>query len=56
MSALRVILFVVGALALHVLVLLFGGIFFLGHEPEQASKRDVEIVTESVEPFGTETT
>jgi protein TonB len=48
-SALRVILFVVGALALHVLVLLFGGIFFLGHEPEQASKRDVEIVTESVE-------
>ncbi|NBX25157.1 MAG: energy transducer TonB [Planctomycetes bacterium] len=41
------LLFIVAAVVLHGLVLLFGGLLF-NHEPETASKRDVEIATESV--------
>ena len=48
-NAALVILFVVAAAVVHLAVLLFGGILFLGHSPEEPSKRDVEIVTESVE-------
>lgn len=49
MRAWKAILCIVAAVLAHVAVLLFGGIFFLGHGEEAASKRDVEIVTESVE-------
>lgn len=49
MSSLKVILCVVAALVVHAALLLFGGILFLGHDEQQASKRDVEIVTESVD-------
>jgi protein TonB len=45
---LKVILVIFAALVVHVLVGLFGGYLF-SHEEQQASKRDVEIVTESVE-------
>jgi len=49
LSTWKVILCVAGAVLAHVAILLFGGILFLGHGEEQASKRDVEIVTESVD-------
>jgi hypothetical protein len=45
---LKAILVIFAALVVHVLVGLFGGYLF-SHEEQQASKRDVEIVTESVE-------
>lgn len=48
MSWARVVLCVVGALLVHAAVLLFGGIFFM-HDEAQASKRDVELVSEDVE-------
>lgn len=41
------LLFIVAAVVLHALVLLFGGLLF-NHEPEEASKRDVEIAAEPV--------
>jgi protein TonB len=48
-SVAKAILFFVCAAVVHAAVLLFGGILFLGHGEAQASKRDVEVVTESVE-------
>ena len=47
MSKAAVILAVVGAVLVHGIVLLFGGIIFLGEETH-ASKRDVELVAEDV--------
>lgn len=47
MDFLKVILVIFAALVVHVLVGLFGGYLF-SHEEQQASKRDVEIVTEEV--------
>ena len=49
MRFVKAAIFVVGALVVHAAILLFGGIFFLGHGEAQASKRDVEVLTESVE-------
>jgi protein TonB len=48
MSKAAVILAVVGAIVVHGIVLLFGGIIFLGEETH-ASKRDVELVSEEVQ-------
>lgn len=48
MSKAAVILAVVGAIVVHGMVLLFGGIIFLGEETH-ASKRDVELVSEEVQ-------
>jgi len=48
MSKAAVILAVVGAVLVHGMVLLFGGIIFLGEETH-ASKRDVELVSEEVQ-------
>ena len=48
MSKAAVILAVVGAIVVHGIVLLFGGIIFLGEETH-ASKRDVELVSEDVQ-------
>ena len=48
MSKAAVILAVVGAIVVHGMVLLFGGIIFLGEETH-ASKRDVELVSEDVQ-------
>lgn len=54
MDFLKVILVIFAALVVHVLVGLFGGYLF-SHEEQQASRRDVEIVTESVEKENEET-
>lgn len=49
MTALRVILCVVGALVLHLAVMLFGGIFFMNDDENQPSRRDIELVSEEVD-------
>ena len=54
MSKAAVILAVVGAIVVHGMVLLFGGIIFLGEETH-ASKRDVELVSEDVQKDKEET-
>jgi len=54
MSKAAVILAVVGAIVVHGIVLLFGGIIFLGEETH-ASKRDVELVSEEVQKDKEET-
>ena len=54
MSKAAVILAVVGAIVVHGIVLLFGGIIFLGEETH-ASKRDVELVSEDVQKDKEET-
>jgi outer membrane biosynthesis protein TonB len=54
MSKAAVILAVVGAIVVHGIVLLFGGIIFLGEETH-ASKRDVELVSEEVQKDEEET-
>jgi protein TonB len=54
MSKADVILAVVGAIVVHGIVLLFGGIIFLGEETH-ASKRDVELVSEEVQKDKEET-
>ena len=54
MSKAAVILAVVGAVLVHGIVLLFGGIIFLGEETH-ASKRDVELVSEEVQKDKEET-
>jgi periplasmic protein TonB len=46
---LAIILGVVGALVVHAVLLLFGGIIFLGGEETHASKRDIELVSEDVQ-------
>lgn len=47
MRILGVILGVFGALLLHALILLFGGIIFLGHGDAAGTTRDVELVGET---------
>ena len=54
MSKAAVILAVVGAILVHGIVLMFGGIIFLGEETH-ASKRDVELVSEEVQKDKEET-
>ena len=54
MSKAAVILAVVGAIVVHGIVLLFGGIIFLGEETH-ASKREVELVSEDVQKDKEET-
>ena len=54
MSKAAVILAVVGAIVVHGIVLLFGGVIFLGEETH-ASKRDVELVSEEVQKDKEET-
>lgn len=48
MRPLSIVMFVSVAIAVHAFVLLFGGLLFMGHEEQAASKKDVEIVTEDV--------
>ncbi len=48
MRPLTIVMFVSVAIAVHAIVLLFGGLLFMGHEEQTASKKDVEIVTEDV--------
>lgn len=45
----RAIACIVAALLAHGVVLLFGGIIFMGGESAQSSKRDVELLTEAVD-------
>ena len=54
MSKAAVILAVVGAILVHGIVLMFGGIIFLGEETH-ASKREVELVSEDVQKDKEET-
>lgn len=48
MSTARIILCVVGALLVHTIIILFGGIIFLGDDDAHSSHRDIELVTEEV--------